>query len=212
MKRNTIFFLIFQIILLTAMCFAQERNYNKNLIDKGIAHYKSGEYEKAIESFSEVIKKSLDKNELLKAYTYLGYTYYTLGEMKNAEVQVKKGIELKPEYDLNEQEFVSEFIEFFKGIKKKTIGVGFFESMPSKAFIYINNQKVGLTPLKKELLIGKYELKAVKWGYSSILTEVEIKSNEVAYKKFDFIKTKNWKTFIKSSLIMVAFTLLMKSI
>lgn len=215
MRKNKIFIIIFQAILsinIVALCFAQEISNEKKLIEQGIKYYKSGEYDKAIESFSEVIKTSINKNELLTAYIYLGYTYHTRGEMDKAKIPIERGIELRPGHTLDEKEFVPEFIEFFKEKKEKIVGVGFFESIPPKAFVYLNNQKIGLTPIKNELLAKKYFFRLVKWGYSPVEKEIEIKNNDVTAIMIDLSKTKNWQTFLRSSLIMIAFSFLFKSL
>lgn len=215
MRSNKIFAVIFRIVLsisLVVFCFAQEKIKEKQLIEEGIDYYKSGKYDEAIEVFSEVIRISLNEDELFSAYLYLAYTYFTLEEYDEAKIKIEKAIEIKPAVELDEKEFVSEFLKFFKNSKKELVGIGFIESIPSGAFIYLDENKIGLTPIKKELLSQKYFLRLVKWGYSPIETEIEIIKDDVQHIKIDLTKSKNWKTFLRSSLVMIALGFLLNSL
>jgi hypothetical protein len=65
---------------------------------------------------------------------------------------------------------------------------------------------VGITPLKLELLSQKYYLRVVKPWYDPIEDELEIEKSIVTPVKLDMTKGKNWKTFLRSSVIMAAVT------
>lgn len=214
-RNNKIFIIIFQLILsisLVAFCFTQEKINEKSLIEEGIDYYKSGKYDKAIETFSEIIRKSLIENEILDAYIYLGYTYFTIEENDEAKVKIEKAIEAKPDLELDEKEFVYGFIKFYKETKKGLVGIGFIESIPTRAFVYLDNNKIGSTPIKKELVSQKYFLRLIKWGYSPFEKEIEIKNDRVEHIKIDLTKNKNWKTFLRSCVVMIAFGFLLEKI
>jgi len=215
MYKHKILMIIFHIILtivLLSFCFAQEEIDKKDLINEGKNYYKSGKYEEAANAFLEVIKTSVNKDKLYSAYIYLGYTYFTLEEHEKAKIQIDNGIEIKPYSKLGESEFVAEFIDFYETNKRELVGIGFFETIPTEAFVYIDDEKIGLAPIKKELLSRKYFLRLVKRGYDPYETEFEIKSNAVKSIKIDLTKGRNWKTFARSSVVMVALIFLLKSI
>lgn len=206
MKRKKAFFVMLQVLMLfifVSFCSAQIKKNEREILQQGIDFFKSGVYEKAIDSFFDVIKISIDKDILLKAHIYLGYTYYSLENRDEATRQLEAAIGFAPDLKLSEEEFVPAFIEFVKVIKKDLVGIVFIESIPSKAFIYLNKKKLGLTPFKKELLAKKYLLRLVKAGYDPHEEEIAIISNDLNNKMFDLSKGKNWKTFARSCLIML---------
>lgn len=206
MRNNKLFIIVVQIILsinLVTFCFAQEKSREKILLDECMGYYKTGEYERAINCYLDVIKTSLAGDALLTAYVYLSYTYYTIGKKVNTENYLTKAIFSKPNIKLEKSEFESTFIDFFKDIKNKYVGVGSVVSIPSGALVYFDNRKMGSTPFKDELLAKKYLLRLVKLGYSSVEMEIQIRNNEINEFSIDFSKKENWKTFLRSSLVMV---------
>lgn len=162
--------LIFNISILSAYGFnpTQEASYQNPLIRQGIDLYKSGEYDKAMRILKEVINISVDNNELFIAYLYLGYTYFTIGQLENAIPNIDEAIKINPNSQLDRDEFVSEFIDFFNDAKQMIVGIGFFESIPAGAILYIDKNKIGITPAKIELLAGTYWLRLVKWGVCTL--------------------------------------------
>lgn len=208
--------IIFQIFFLTSLVpisSAQvDKTQDKNLLEGGKEFYKSGNYEEAIEAFSKVIRKSVDKAETLEAYVWLGYTYFTIEKPDEARINIEKGVELSPELELYEKDFGLEFVKFFKITKTEIVGVVFIETVPSGATVFIDNSLAGVTPLKRELLYQKYFMKVVKWGYSPNDQKFEVKRNEANYIKVDLSKGKNWKSFVQSAAIMVVFSFLIGSL
>ena len=190
--------------------FAQEKP--KTLLETGIDYYKSGKYVEAIDAFKEVIRTSIIEKDLFLAYVYLGYTHFSLQEMENAKAQVEKAVEINPDSYLSEDEFVAEFVAFYKKAKEGLVGIGFFESNPPQANIILDGKNIGLTPMKKELLAKTYLLRMVKWGYTPYEMELEIKKMELSNFKIDLSKERNWKTLIRSSVVFIALSYLLKSI
>ncbi len=81
-----------------------------------------------------------------------------------------------------------------------------------KANVILDGKNIGLTPMKKELLAKTYLLRMVKWGYTPYEMELEIKKMELSNFKIDLSKERNWKTLIRSTVIFVALSYLLKSI
>jgi tetratricopeptide (TPR) repeat protein len=203
------------VVSVTAFLFcvlglAQEKP--KTLVETGIDYYKAGKYPEAINTLKEVIRTSIDDRDLLRAYVYLGYTYFSLQEMDSAKVQVEKAVEVNPDYYLSEDEFVPDFIAYYKKTKEGLTGIAFFESQPPQASIFLDDKQLGLSPLKKELLAKVYLLRVVKWGFTPYEMELAIKKTEVNNFKIDLNAGKNWKTFVRSSVIFIVLNYLLKSI
>lgn len=207
-KTNLIILIILIISLIPIRGYSQEQERYQ----EGVKLYQEGKYERAIEIFSELVKKSLDKDLCFNAYIYLGYTYFTIGELGQARHSIEKGVELKQNVYLNEEEFVRDFILFYRDCKESVVGVAFIESIPSSASIFIDNKKQGTTPIKKELLSQKYYLRLVKWGYDPVVREIEINVGEVNHFKVDLTKERNWKTFLRSSLVLIVTGLLLSAV
>jgi len=212
-KFKTLFFIII-ILFLSNHGFGliQVESQQNPLISQGIEYYKSGEYDSAISTLQEVINISVDKKELFTAYIYLGYTYFTLDDLDQASPNIDEAIKINPNGQLSSDEFVSEYIEYFKKLKNVIVGIGFFESIPTGSFLYIDKNKIGTTPTKNEFLAGKYWIRLVKWWYAPYEEEIEINPNEMNNFKFDLSKGKNWKTFARSSIIIIAVAFLFKAI
>ena len=185
-----------------------------SLVDSGIEHYKAGRYQESLRVLKEVIRTSIDDRELFLAYLYTSYTYFSLPvqELGKAKAQAEKAVAINPDSVLREDEFVSEFVEFYKKIREEMTGIGYFDADPNPANIYLDNAPIGVAPIKKELLAKVYLLRAVKWGYTPYEGEIEIKKTEVTNFKIPLNDDKNWKTFIRSSVIFVVLSYLMKTI
>ncbi len=214
MKKYSVIFFIITFSFLSSYGFglSQEEAVQNPLIQQGINYYKAGDYDSAVRVLEEAIKMSVRQNELFTAYIYIGYTYFTLAELDKAVPYIDEAIKINPNKILDRNEFVSEFIDYYNDTKKTTVGIGFFESIPDGSFLYVDKIKLGITPLKQEFLAGKYMLRLVKWGYAPYEDEIEINRNEINNFKIDLSKTKNWKTFARSSVIVIAIAFLLKSI
>lgn len=215
MKKWYVFLLFISILLFfhsTVFGLVIPIEQKNPLIERGKSLYKTGNYNEAIEVFSQIISESVKADELYVSYIYLGYSHFTLGEHEKAMVHVENAIEVQPNIKLDTEEFVTEFIQFYDEIKQDFVGIGFFESAPSSAIVYIDKEKVGMTPMKKELLSKKHNLRVVKWWYTPYESEIDITSNRINNIKIDFSKKKNWKGFVRSSVVMIALAILVKSI
>jgi tetratricopeptide (TPR) repeat protein len=215
MKRGIVFLVLLFVLgtFLPSFSQIQEKPKDtKQLLEKGIDLYRSGEYEEAIKVFSEVLKLSVDKNEIIRTYVYFAYTYFAMNELDKALVQVYEAIKQSPEMTLKEEEFPADFIKFFDTAKNQVVGTLFIESTPDRARVWIDKKEFGSTPLKTQLPAQRYYLRVVKGGYSPHEETIEIRSDSIIPIKIDLNKKKNWKSFALSSLIFGAITVLAKSI
>jgi len=213
MKNKKIIIAFFQITILllsSPYFFSQEKIESKEDFNMCKNYYKSGEYDKAIKCFSDVIWKATNTNLITNAHVYLGLTYYTIGDRQQARNHLISAIGLKPDKYLDQVDFSADFINFFRDIKPEFVGIGYIESTPPNAFVYHNNKIIGATPFKKELLPGEFSLTIVKWGYPPIEANINIMNNEITNLSIDFSKQKSWKTFFRSSFVVIALHYILK--
>lgn len=215
MKKALVLLSLFYILAASLPSFypVQEKQRDtKQLLEEGIDLYRSGKYEEAIDVFIDVLKLSVDKNEIIRTHLYSGYTYFAMNEPDKTLGQVEEAIKSDPDLKLNEEEFAPEFIKFFEAAKTQFVGTAFIESIPNGAKVWINKREVGYTPLKIQLLAQKYNLRVVKAWFSPYEENIEIRNDAIVPFRIDFNKKKNWKSFVLSSLIMTAMTVLVKSL
>jgi len=215
MKKALFLLSLFYVLAASLPSFypVQEKQRDtKQLLEEGIDLYRSGKYEEAIDVFIDVLKLSVDKNEIIRTHLYSGYTYFAMNEPDKTLGQIEEAIKSDPDLKLNEEEFAPEFIKFFEAAKTQFVGTAFIESIPSGAKVWINKREVGYTPLKIQLLAQKYDLRVVKAWFSPYEENIEIRNDAIVPFRIDFNKKKNWKSFVLSSLIMTAMTVLLKSL
>lgn len=189
-------------------------------VAEAVKLYKAGLYQEAIDAFIFVSNKAKNKGERAKAQTYLGYTYYTIGNKEEAERAIKNAIVTKMDTSLTDKDlfseiegFVPDFVTFFKDIKSTTVGTVFIESVPSGATVYIDNVKTGKTPLATELAYQRYTLKFVKGGYEAQKMNLDFKKTDLGNVKLNLNEgRKNWKGFLQAALLMAGFSFLIGSI
>ena len=215
MKKALVLLSLFYILAASLPSFypVQEKQRDtKQLLEEGIDLYRSGKYEEAIDVFIDVLKLSVDKNEIIRTHLYSGYTYFAMNEPDKTLGQVEEAIKSAPDLKLNEEEFAPEFIKFFEVTKAQFVGTAFIESIPNGAKIWLDKREVGYTPLKIQLLAQKYNIRIVKGGYSPYEENIEMRNDAIVPFRIDLNKKKNWKSFVLSSLIMTAMTVLVKSL
>jgi len=93
-------------------------------------------------------------------------------------------------------------------MKTNLFGISFFFTETPN----MDNKKLGITPIKREFLSQKYYMRLVKWGYDPVVREIEIEVGEVNHFKVDLNKERNWKTFLRSSLIMIVASVLISTV
>jgi tetratricopeptide (TPR) repeat protein len=220
MRNQQRIFVIVPIILLmtwAAYLFSQEEKIEKNRLEVGIDLYTAGQYAQAIEAFSEIIKLSTNTQENVEAYIWLGYTCWTTDKKEDARSSIEKAVQLKPDMKLasdvrGSQAFPREFADDVTRWKDSIVGIAFIKSTPDKAVVYIDSKKIGMTPLKIELLYQKYEVRVIKPGYSPVIKDLELKRDNPNLMTVDLLQGKHWKGFVQSAAAMVVLTLLLNAI
>jgi len=200
------------VLICAIVAFGQEKPVSS--VDTGIQYYRTGRYKECLEVLKNVIQTSISDNELFLAHLYSSYTYFSMPvqELENAQAQAEKAITINPNYIPREDEFVTDFIDFYKKAKEQLTGIAFFDVDPNPAAIILNNLPLGTSPFKKELLAKVYLLRVVKWGYTPYETEIEVKKTEMINFNIPLNDEKNWKTFLRSSVIFALLTVLIGSI
>lgn len=207
-NKNNVYFIFILFFCAFTHVFSQAILSEDELIERGKNFLKSANFEEAIESFSQVLKYSLNQSYVALAHLYLAYTYFSRmnqGDEIRARDHLIKCIDINPEIYPDEKEFGTLFLKYFKELKMQTVGIAYFRSVPDKSKIFLDGNSLGITPIKKELAAKKYKLRAVKWGYTPIEIDIQIQSNEINDIVLNFQKERNWMTFVKSTLLMIVF-------
>jgi hypothetical protein len=182
--------------------------------------YKAGLYQEAIEALVMLGNRAKDRTERLKTQVYLGYAYFTTDKKEEAERALKNGVAARQDAELNDKalfseidDFAPEFVKFFKDIKSAMVGSVYVESVPSGAAVYIDNAKVGVTPLTTALAYQQYSFKFVKPGYPAKKIDFDFNKDEPGNIKMNLKEgRKHWKGFVQSALLMAGLSFLIGSI
>lgn len=182
--------------------------------------YKAGLYQEAINALMQLGGKTKDMTERMKIQVYLGYTYFTINSLEEAERALTNGVRARQDADLNDKamfpeigSFAPEFMKFFTTVKSATVGSVYIESVPSKAAVYIDGKKVGVTPMTSDLAYQKYSIKIVKPGYSAKKLDFDFKNSDPGNIKMNLNEgRKHWKGFLQSAVLMVGLSFLIGSI
>lgn len=202
-QKTIICFFSFLLIYGGTFLAAQEKKIGQIQLEQGLSLFRNSQYKEALDELSKVPEKSVDSELIFQAYLYISNIHFILNENDAATTYAKKLCEYKQEFTLSENEFNSAFIKFIEGIKEDLIGIGYFDTVPPAAKISLDKIEVGVTPIKKELLAKKYFLRVVKWGYSPLETTINITPHDTNSVKFDLNLQKNWKSFVRSALLML---------
>lgn len=123
-----------------------------------------------------------------------------LENVKFGKHQIKLTLDGYEDYliniDLNKQEK-----EIKVKLNKITSLTGTLEikTIPEGAIVYINDEEIGITPLNKNLEIGKYKIKISLEGYEDYLSEVTIVENKVSRIEIKLNEIKKEGTLIVKS-------------
>lgn len=155
---------------------SQSENKDKEISDllkTAEQHYENGDFKKAIEIYEKIIQLLNEKKEfvetkqkLYQTMLSLALTYFAIQENEKAENQLEKLIRVNPNQELDPEFYSPKFIKMFKAIQSKLICSIEITSAPENAEIYLNDKKVGNTPLTiKKIIKGDYELRAELKGF-----------------------------------------------
>lgn len=181
--KKTIAFLTIVMFIITIISgsfstlFPQSVNEDSEtakLLKKAEEYYENGNFDKAIEVYESVIKMLNEKKELaetkqklVQTILSLSLTYFTIQENQKARTQLEKLISINPKQELDPEFYPPKFISIFNDLQKEHLGSLQITSIPEKADIYLNNIKIGKTPIKlNKYLKGEYTLVAKLKGFA----------------------------------------------
>jgi len=103
---------------------------------KAYAMYAYGDFKEAAKQFHSLLYPLVlkDKDEILKAYQYLGICYYILDQKLAAENEFRAILRTEPHYSLDPLFTPPQIVDFFNGLKRE-IGM---EVQRRRALFYLN--------------------------------------------------------------------------
>ena len=175
MKKLSKSFLILTAIflLLSVNCYSDD---GKPHLNRGLQAYQAADFDRTISELDEAIRLGLsDKDDLIKAYLYLGFAYIAKNQRLHAEVEFGKAIKLEPTLNLDPKIYSSKIISVFNYVRERLIDNITVLSDPGEADVFIDEKKVGVTPLRLDnILTGNHILTVVKEFYQSKSLEIEV--------------------------------------
>lgn len=134
-----------------------------------------GEYDSAIEKLSEIIKRYLDSDEVLKlAYNHLVQTYQEKGDTAGARQSAREALERFPDLTADEISFPRFVNDYYDELRREMFG-SLTILKPKGCRVFLNEVHVGETPLELDLVrVGEYELTLTKSGYHDYADRIEI--------------------------------------
>ncbi len=96
------------------------------ILEQGKKAYLNGDYEKAIEFFTQAINLIRNKSELIEAHLSLALTYFTVNQTENCKKEIRKVLELNPNHSVDPDFYSSKFVLLFESVRKE-----FLKSPPS---------------------------------------------------------------------------------
>ncbi|HET9236394.1 MAG TPA: tetratricopeptide repeat protein [Oligoflexus sp.] len=86
---------------------------------QGLQHYAKGEFDKAVQSLQNALKKKPSKAEKVKIYKYIGLSLYTLGRQAEAEKNFEQCLATDSACSIEAKEALDESVlPFFQNIKR----------------------------------------------------------------------------------------------
>jgi tetratricopeptide (TPR) repeat protein len=153
---------LFIIIIISALfatdCLAED---SKTYLERGIKAYeKDADFDKAISELQKAIELGLNEtSDLVKARLFLGFAYIAKGKRVDAVVEFAKAINLDPELSLDPKIYSSKILIAFNETKASLVDSLTVISVPGDAEVFLDDKKVGVTPLKlNSVLTGVHKI------------------------------------------------------
>ncbi|MGQ9608101.1 MAG: PEGA domain-containing protein [bacterium] len=175
MKLTTIIIILF---LFSFMCYAED---GKVYLEKGIKAYtKDADFDKTISEIQKAIELGLgETSDQIQAHLYMGFAYVGLNKKIEAIVEFAKAINLDPSIKLDPKLYSNKIISVFNEAREGLIDSLTVISVPSGAEVYLNNQKMGITPVKLDsVLVAEHILTIKKNFYQTITTNINVRKGE----------------------------------
>ncbi|MGQ9618943.1 MAG: family 16 glycoside hydrolase [Candidatus Aminicenantia bacterium] len=121
--RNKFLLLLF--VFFSSFLLSQQTDVDK-ILDDGKEAYLNGDYEKAIEFFSQAIRLIRNKAKLVDAHLSLAITYFTVNQTENCKKEISRVFELNPNHSIDPDFYSPKFVLLFESVRKE-----FSKSSPS---------------------------------------------------------------------------------
>ncbi len=180
MKRNKIipYLLIFLSVLLIFSSYAKGAEDYLESIEKAIALYEKGDFDKAIREFKEVISALRDRPEddarnegLFTANLYLGMSYLGKGKESLARESFKNAFRASPSKTLSPEQYPPKVISLYNEVASQSLSSLTVKSNAPDAEVFVDEVKKGSAPIViRNLLSGMHTVKVVASGQEIVKT------------------------------------------
>ncbi len=104
-------------IVFSAFLFSQT-DVDK-ILEEGKKAYMNGDYEKAIEFFTQAINLIRNKSELIEAHLSLALTYFTVNQIDNCKKEIRRVFELNPNHSIDPDFYSPKFVLLFESVRRE---------------------------------------------------------------------------------------------
>ena len=117
-----------------------------------------------------------EKDVMLKAYVLRARAFFNLGQMQPAQEDLREALKLNPALEVNPDEVSQKVIDLLDALRKQEIGTLYIDSEPGGAEVFMDNNRIGLTPLLPPAPVykGTHELEVRLQGYDTYSERVTI--------------------------------------
>ncbi|UCD85170.1 MAG: PEGA domain-containing protein [Deltaproteobacteria bacterium] len=163
----------------------------ENLFNEGKSLFTHLEFDESFKSLKEardIFESNFavmeDVTPLSDVYFYLGLNYLAIGQIEEAQEEFRKSIRLNPGRELVKGDYLPEVYDAFDKMNDEVLSspqpIINIRSSPSLSEVYLDGQKVGVTPLTiKETPPGRHQFRLEKEGYQTEYREIEVAPGEV---------------------------------
>lgn len=142
MKYNSLLITIIIVFLFNSLLLSQTDV--DRILEEGKKAYMNGDYEKAIEFFTQAINLIRNKAELIEAHLSLALTYFTVNQTENCKKEIRKVFELNPNHSIDPDFYSPKFVLLFESVRKE------FTKIPSS-----QKPETGKTKKPSDIIISK---------------------------------------------------------
>jgi len=145
-------------------------------------------YEVARNQFEDLLLRNPSKNDRIKIYVYMGACFFYTNRKDRAREVIRNIVQYDRSLDFNKQfgdYFLEDYANFFKQTWDNLFGALHIETVPSGAYIYLDDVKqeeagqLILTPFTiSNVPIGEHTIEVEKDGYEKREARVNISSRE----------------------------------
>jgi tetratricopeptide (TPR) repeat protein len=116
-----------------------------------------------------------EKDVLLRAHLLQARALFNLGQIASAQENLREALRLNARFELNQEEVSPKVIDLLETLKKQEIGTLFVDSEPGGAEVFLDGERIGLTPLfATPAYKGVHELEVRVQGYESYSERITV--------------------------------------